>query len=63
MKYTKEQIKELEIKANKWDMLGKEIEKLYIRPDGTLIEQGDEDYDEEGLLPIGESAAYAYGWM
>jgi hypothetical protein len=63
MKYTEKEIEALEVKAKKWDDLGEQIGSIYCRADGTLIEEGDEDYDEEGLLPIGEMAASAYGWI
>jgi hypothetical protein len=63
MEYTEKEIEAWKAKASKWDSLGKSIESVYCRPDGTLIEEGDDDYDEEGLIPIGEYAAYAYGWM
>lgn len=49
-------------KSEKWDKLGKEIEKYYESDDE---ENDDDEYDiEEGsLLDIGEAAASAYGYL
>ena len=53
MEYTKEQIKEMKKKADKWDALGAEISKCYCNPE---IEDAD-------LCTIGEMAASAFGWL
>jgi hypothetical protein len=56
--------KELEIlkrKAEKWDNLGKEIDKFYVNVHGEYDEDNSER--EGDLGDIGEVAAMAYGWL
>ena len=62
------ELEELKDKAQKWDSLGGEIEKLYTTtPDGDEIPEDEigMGFDEEGytLVDIGEAAASAYGWL
>lgn len=64
--YTEEQIKELRIKAEKWDALGKQIDACYEDSDeefGELDEDGTKEESECDLVTIGELAAIAYGWL
>jgi hypothetical protein len=52
---TKEQIKKWKEKAEKWDKLDKEIGEMYERMDNE--DEGD------GLISVGEAAAYAFGYL
>lgn len=60
--YTPEQIEEFKSKAQKWDALGKEIEKCYCNSDGEYDEDNPEVEDAD-LDTIGEMAASAFGWL
>ena len=57
-----DEISKYKKKSEKWDKLGKEIEKYYESDDE---DNDDDEYDrEEGnLLDIGEAAASAYGYL
>lgn len=58
-----EDIQNIKAKAEKWDNLADRIESYYVREDGSEIEEGDEDYSDDGLIGIGECAASAFGWL
>ena len=60
--YTEQQINEWKSKAEKWDALGKQIEKCYVIEDenGEFVENDDENID---LGTIGEIAAIHFGWV
>jgi hypothetical protein len=65
---TEEELTTLQNKAQKWDSLGEEIERLYTTtPDGDEIPEDElgMDFDDDGfnLVDIGEVAAVAYGWL
>lgn len=57
--YTKDQIEEFKIKADKWDALGDKIASFYCD------DNGNEFSDDEGgdLVDIGEAAAMAFGFL
>lgn len=61
MEYTKEQIEQMRIKADKWDALGTEIAKFYLNTDGEYDKDNPEK--EGDLTDIGECAAAAFGWL
>jgi hypothetical protein len=56
-----QQIAEWKTKAEKWEALGKEIEKFYCNSDGDYDEENPEEDGDLGS--IGEVAAVAYGWL
>lgn len=56
---TKKQIEEWREKAERWDNLGKKIDSFYFDKDGNEIPEDEGD----GLISIGEAAAYAFGYM
>ena len=51
--YTEEQIKEFKAKADKWDALDEELNKIY----------DEEDEDGADLAHVGELAAQAFGYL
>lgn len=58
---SQEQIADWKKKAEKWDALGKEIEKFYCNSDGDYDEENPEEQGD--LCTIGEVAAVAFGWL
>lgn len=55
------QIADWKTKAEKWEALGKQIEKFYCNSEGDYDEENPEE--EGDLIAIGEVAACAYGWL
>jgi len=56
-----QQIADWKKKAEKWEALGKEIEKFYCNSEGEYDEENPEEQGD--LCTIGEVAACAYGWL
>lgn len=59
---TEEQLSEILSKAEKWDNLGKQIEKCYLNEEGEYDEDNPEQEGAD-LGAIGEMAAIAFGWL
>ena len=54
--YTEEEIEQMRIKAEKWDVLEAKIAKFYEDENGEVEDEGD-------LISIGEVAASAFGFI
>ena len=54
--YTEEEIEQMRIKAEKWDVLEAKIAKFYEDENGEVEDEGD-------LISIGEVAASAFGFL
>lgn len=57
----KKEYEEIKSKSEKWDALGKQIEKFYCDESGEYSEDSPENNGD--LADIGEAAAMAYGWL